>query len=149
MKKVNWKISTLWFLISYYCCFAIITLHTIIVIQKMGSIESYYPAYVKTFPFHPLYCIIIWSVFAFLYYRMAKTEKKQRKTALYLGSIWSISIVVLDLIGWVIIQHPYTLSFYEFYVEAQPWITMVYIAIFASPFVGMFLYDKVPVKKKN
>jgi hypothetical protein len=78
---------------------------------------------------------------------MAKAEKNQRKTALYLGLIWSILIIVLDLIGWVIIQHPYTLSFYQFYIEAQPWITIVYIAVFVSPFIGMFLYGKIPSKR--
>ena len=112
----------------------------------MDSPESYYPAYLKTFPFHPLYCILIWSLSAFLYYRRNKTEKKQWKTALSLGLIWSILIIVFDLIGWVIIPHPFRLTFYEFYVEGQPWITMVYFVVFLSPFIGMVLYNKINKK---
>ena len=33
-------------------------------------------------------------------------------------------------IGWVMIKHPWSLSFKEFYIDYQPWITLIYIAIF-------------------
>ena len=141
MNKINWKISMLWFWVSYFIGFAIVTVHTIGIIF-MDSLDSYFPAYFKSLPFHPLYCLIIWPLFSFLYYRMAKPEKKQWKTALSLGLSWSILIIIFDLISWVIIPHPYVLTFKEFYFDSQPWISMAYIAIFISPFIGMVFYNK-------
>lgn len=44
--------------------------------------------------------------------------------------------IVFDVFGWVLIKHPWSLSFKEFYVDYQPWITLIYIAIFAGPLVG-------------
>ena len=32
--------------------------------------------------------------------------------------------------------HPWSLTFKEFYVDYQPWITLIYIAIYASPFIA-------------
>ena len=47
--------------------------------------------------------------------------------------------MVFDVFGWVIIKHPWSLSFKEFYVDYQPWITLIYIAIFLGPVIGFFL----------
>ena len=144
MKKlINWKISMLWFWTAYLAVYTVITVHTVGLVLKMEALESYYPAYVKTLPFHPLYCIIIWSLFAFLYIKMVKTNENQLSTALALGISWSIIIIVIDLFGWVIIPHPFTLTLKEFYVDAQPWITFVYLAIFISPFLGMLLNKRI------
>ena len=149
MNKINWKISMLWFWVSYIVGFSIVTVHTICIIF-MGSLDSYFPAYIKSLPFHPLYCLIIWPLFAFLYYRMAKPEKKQWKTALFLGLSWSLLIIVFDLISWIIIPHPYVLTLKEFYIDSQPWITMAYLVIFISPFIGMVFYNRInTINKKN
>ena len=47
--------------------------------------------------------------------------------------------IVFDVFGWVLIKHPWSLSFKEFYVDYQPWITLIYIAIFAGPLVGYLI----------
>ena len=41
--------------------------------------------------------------------------------------------------GWVIIKHPWSLTFKQFYIEYQPWITLIYIAIFVGPILGFLL----------
>ena len=46
--------------------------------------------------------------------------------------------IVFDVFGWVIIKHPWSLSFKEFYIDYQPWITLIYLAIFAGPVSGYF-----------
>ena len=46
------------------------------------------------------------------------------------------NIILFDVFGWVLIKHPWSLSFMEFYVDYQPWITLIYLAIFAGPTVG-------------
>ena len=42
--------------------------------------------------------------------------------ALMTGMIWTIICIVFDAFGWVIIKHPWSLSFKEFYIDYQPWI---------------------------
>lgn len=56
--------------------------------------------------------------------------------ALITGAIWAGICIVFDLFGWVLIKHRWSLSFKEFYVNYQPWITLIYLAIFAGPVVG-------------
>ena len=56
--------------------------------------------------------------------------------ALRTGAIWAGICIVFDVVGWVIIKHPWSLSFKGFYVDYQPWITLIYLAIFVSPLVG-------------
>ena len=57
--------------------------------------------------------------------------------ALIAGAVWTLICVVFDLVGWVLVKHPWSLSFKEFYVEYQPWITMIYIIIFFAPLIGL------------
>ena len=164
MKRINWKISMLWFWVSYFVVTAVgightiyngtvLKMETMAQLSQMGNkpevTDTAYAmgtAYAKTVPFHPLYNIIIWPLFSFLYFRIAKAEKNQWKTALYLGLSWTIITIVFDLFGWVIIKHPWSLSWNGFYVDYQPWITIVYFAIFVSSFIGMFFYNKTSEK---
>ena len=150
----------LWFWVSYFVVTIIGVGHTIFngMVLKMETMaqlsqtekqavaDTAYAmgtAYAKTVPFHPLYNIVIWSLFAFLYFRLAKPEKKQWKTALFLGLSWTIITIIFDVFGWVIIQHPWSLTWKGFYVDYQPWITLIYLAIFISAFIGMFFYKRV------
>ena len=56
--------------------------------------------------------------------------------ALITGAIWSGICIVVDVFGWVIIKHPWSLSCKEFYIDYQPWISLIYIAIFLGPVIG-------------
>jgi len=146
----------LWFWVSYFAVTLIGIGHTIFnaVVLKMETmanfaqtgqqINSMYDitAYAKTVPFHPLYNIMVWPLFSYLYFRMVKPEKNQWNTALFLGLSWSIITIVFDLFGWVLIRHPWAMTFKEFYADYQPWITLIYLAIFTSPFIGMALYKR-------
>lgn len=55
--------------------------------------------------------------------------------SLIMGAIWVGICIIFDLFGWVLIKHPWSLSFKEFYVDYQPWFTLIYLAIFAGPVV--------------
>ena len=164
MNKINWKISMLWYWVSYFVVTAIGVGHTIFngVVLKMETmaqisqtgqqleiLDTAYgmgTAYAKTVPFHPLYNIIIWSIFAFLYFRMTKPEKNQWKTSLFLGLSWTLITIIFDVFGWVVIKHPWTMTWKAFYIDYQPWITLIYFAIFISTFIGMALYHKTNKK---
>ena len=106
--------------------------------NKVGKVTTMYDvvAYAKTVPFHPLYNLIIWPIFAYLY--LIKINPANIWTsALVLGAAWTIITMVIDLFGWVIIRHPWRMSYQEMYVDYQPWITLIYLSIFVSPFIAV------------
>ena len=58
--------------------------------------------------------------------------------ALRTGTVWAGICIVFDVFGWVLIKHPWSLTFKGFYVDYQPWITLIYLAIFLGPVIGFF-----------
>lgn len=138
------------FMLYYWSAYIAVTLvaiaHTIFnwKVLKMENrtekISSMYDvvAYAKTIPFHPIYNIVIWPIFAYLYLSQSASGEIWR-SALLVGASWMLITVILDLIGWVLIKHPWRMTFKEMYVSYQPWITLIYICIFVSPLIAAFL----------
>jgi len=135
------------FMLWYWSAYIAVTLvgigHTIfnwkklkmeIKVEKVASMYDIVP-YAKTVPFHPLYNIIIWPIFAYIYL-LQTTPANVWKAALVLGGSWTLITIVFDLFGWVIIKHPWRMTFREMYVDYQPWITLIYISIFVSPLIA-------------
>lgn len=132
-------------LILYIIAYTVVTiigmLHTIfnIVVLKMKSMKDstgMVEGYEKTKPWHPLYNIIIFPLFAFLY--LNGLEGLVLANVIALSLLWGTITIIIDLIGWVLIKHPWSLTFKEFYVDYQPWITLIYLTIYASPFIAYF-----------
>ena len=49
------------------------------------------------------------------------------------------NIILFSLFGWVLARHPWSLSFHGFHIDYQPWISLIYLAIFLGPLVGYAL----------
>jgi hypothetical protein len=135
------------FMVWYWSAYVLVTLvgigHTIfnwkilkmeIKQEKVTSMYDIVP-YAKTVPFHPLYNIIIWPIFSLIYLLQAGPENVW-KEALVLGASWALITIVFDVFGWVIVKHPWRMTFKEMYVDYQPWITLIYISIFVSPLIA-------------
>lgn len=139
MREFGW--SMLWFWSAYIAVTLVGIGHTIfnIYVLKMKPMDekSMGEGYEKTKRWHPLYNIVLFSLFAWLYMRGLPTPTWM--DALCTGLIWMGICVVFDVFGWVLIKHPWSLTFKQFYVEYQPWISLIYLAIFASPFIGFLL----------
>ena len=138
----NFGMSMLWYWISYILVTWVGVAHTIfnIKVLHMKSMKEgpgLGEGYEKTKPWHPLYNIIIFPIFGFLY--MNGLANPTITEALITGSIWAGISIIFDLVGWVLIKHPLRLTFKQFYIEYQPWITLIYIAIFLGPVIG-FLF---------
>ena len=133
--------SMLWFWVAYIIVTLIGILNTIFNIyvlhMKPMDKESMGEGYEKTKPWHPLYNIIIFTMFGFVY--MNGLTNPTIGEALVTGAIWVGICIVFDVFGWVIIKHPWSLTFKQFYVEYQPWITLIYIAIFIGSILGYLL----------
>ena len=135
----NFGYSMLWFWIAYFIVTDIGVLHTIFNIKvlhmkSMNESPGMGEGYEKTKPWHPLYNVVIFPIFAYLYLHGLEivTLTEVMETSL----IWGTITVVFDLFGWVLIKHPWSLTFREFYIDYQPWITLIYITIYASPFIA-------------
>ena len=140
----NFVVSMIWYWIAYFIVTSIGILHTIfnIVVLHMKSMKNspgMGEGYEKTKPWHPLYNIIIFPIFAYLY--LNGLEAITLSNVIYTSFIWGTTTVVFDVIGLVLIKHPWSLTFKEFYIDYQPWITLIYMAIYASPFISYALMN--------
>ena len=137
--------SLLWYAISYVVVTWIGIGHTIFNILVLGmSGMSEGPGlgmgYEMTKPWHPLYNIILFTLFGLLYLR--KVKDLTLKKAMLTGALWAGISILIDLVGWVLIKHPWSLTFKQFYIDYQPWITLVYLAMFIAPVIGFFIVKR-------
>lgn len=138
----NIEMMILWYLAAYFVVTGIGILHTvfnIVVLHKKSMKDSpgMGEAYEATKPWHPLYNIVIFPIFAAIYF--SSLETATWTDAVLTALVWGTATVVIDVFGWVLIKHPWSLSFKEFYVDYQPWITLIYLAIYASPLIAYAL----------
>lgn len=135
----NFGVLLLWYFVAYFIVTSIGVLHTIfnIVVLHMKSMKDgpgMGEGYERTKPWHPLYNIVIFPIFAYLY--LNGLDAVTISAVIAVSLIWGTVTVVFDLIGWVVIKHPWSLTFKEFYIDYQPWISLIYLAIYASPFIA-------------
>jgi len=134
----NFGYSMLWYWIGYITVTVVGILHTVFNIyllhMKPMDANSMGEGYEKTKPFHPLYNIILFPICAYLY--LNTLSAPTITDAFITGLIWAGISIVFDVFGWVIIKHPWSLSFREFYVDYQPWISLIYIVILISPLIA-------------
>ena len=80
--------------------------------------------------------VICWAVFAAIYYRNHQVSPAE---ALGIALLWLVLAMAFDLVLFVLIQTPISLTPREFYIEYQPWIALTYLSILAGhvtyPFV--------------
>lgn len=134
--------SLLWYWICYVAVTWVGIGHTIFNIlvlgmKSMAEGPGLGQGYEATKPWHPLYNIILFTVFGLLYLRKVKDITLRK--AMLTGALWAGISILIDLVGWVLIKHPWSLTFKQFYVEYQPWITLVYLAIFIAPVISYLI----------
>src|SRR5258705_4662273 len=97
------------------------------------------PSFVATVPYHVVIMLLVWPVFAWMYFRKRQqsSHDKEVRETLRLSFFWLAAAMIVDLVCFVLIKHPYSLTPHEFYVEYEPWISLIYISIFLSPFIRL------------
>ena len=116
--------------------------------QKLGVSASQAPAYLLTIPYHPLLNLAVWPLFAWLYWRGLPAGIDRKREMLNLGILWATVTIIIDLISWVLIPHPWAMTFKEFYIDYQPWITLIYLIIFASPVMVPYFHGSTKRQRK-
>ncbi len=92
-------------------------------------------AYLLCEKLYPVLNLVIWTVSAWIYFRKEVGSAGSIVAALKLGGFWLLVALPLDLIVFVLIPTPLSLSAPDFYVSQFPWIYFTYVALFAGPFV--------------
>jgi hypothetical protein len=97
------------------------------------------PVFVATVPYHVLIMLIIWPIFAALYFKKPKQKNlgQQSIETWHLSFLWLALAVIVDFVGFVLIKSPYSFTPHEFYVIYQPWISLIYVAIFLGPLIRL------------
>ncbi|WCT13873.1 hypothetical protein [Mucilaginibacter jinjuensis] len=93
--------------------------------------------FTATVPYHVLIMLIIWPLFAGLYFKRPKAAAQVKQETRSLAFFWLVAAMITDLVCFVLIKNPYSLTFHEFYVLYQPWISLIYLAIFLSPWIRL------------
>jgi hypothetical protein len=91
------------------------------------------PAYIFSQRFYPLLNLIVWIPMSWLYFKAPKGDSDLRSEAWTLGAFWLALALIVDLVGFVLIENPISLSPYDFYVGQFPWIYLIYLVILLSP----------------
>jgi hypothetical protein len=102
-------------------------------------------AYLLAERFYPLLNLLVWGAFAWIYFRGRAGRSEQaglRKEAWALGAFWLVAAVVVDYVGFVLIKNPISLSPHDFYIGQFPWIYLIYVAIFFSPWCYVALAQR-------
>lgn len=97
------------------------------------------PGYLLSRPYIVVINLVCWISFATLYYRKRVGGPVSLLEALRIGLLWLVSAMVLDLVFFVLIPTPISLSAHEFYLDDQPWITLTYVSILAGHMIAYIL----------
>jgi hypothetical protein len=143
---MDFGLAMLWFSIAY----AVVTLTGVVHAAflwragergetvQAGSRPSV-AAYARTIPYHPAYSIVVWPIYAYVYLAQVEPDPVWHE-AFALCVLWLPAAAAVDLIARVLIKHPWRMTYHELYVDCQPWITLVYAAVFVGPIVGGAIY---------
>jgi hypothetical protein len=99
------------------------------------------PSFTATVPYHVLIMLLVWPVFAWVYSRKHQQENHDKEVmeTLRLSFFWLAAAMIVDFVCFVLIKHAWSLTPHEFYVEYQPWISLIYFSIFLSPLIRLGL----------
>jgi len=109
--------------------------------EELGVSLVKAPSFVATVPYHVLIMLLVWPVFAWVYLRKRQPRNRDGELgeSLRLSFFWLAAAMIVDFVCFVLIKHPWSLTPHEFYVEYEPWIGLIYTAIFLSPLICLGL----------
>jgi len=143
----NLGMSFLWMLLAYSVATLVVFIHMLITNKFFGVQNAKHvgttflksPVYVKSRPYQVLYNVLIFPIFLWLYSKGIDTNNV-KEFMLYTVIQWTTLSIIIDYISWVLIPHKFRLTHKEFYIDYQPYITLIYVAIFVSHYiVGFFI----------
>jgi hypothetical protein len=107
---------------------------------ELGTSKMNDPGFLLSRPYIVVINLLCWTIFATLYDRKRRGGAVSLLEALSIALLWLVSAMVLDLVFFVIIQTPLSLTAHEFYIDYQPWITLAYVSILAGHMIYYVLH---------
>src|SRR5262249_10185282 len=102
-------------------------------------------SYVLSERFYPLLNFFIWTAFGRIYFGEDPPgdARARRGEALRIGALWLALALIADFVGFVLIEHPFSLNIHDFYVGQFPWIYLIYLVVFSGPLVAVALKARI------
>lgn len=138
-------LSFLWLLVAYTAVTIVAIIHMYIShrffgvqnAKQAGTTFLKSPVYIKSMPYQVLYNVVLFPIFLWLYSKgmdMANIKEFMFNTVIQ----WTVFSIIIDYLSWVLIPHKFKLTHKEFYIDYQPYITLIYVAIFVSHYIVNF-----------
>jgi hypothetical protein len=139
--RLNYKRALWTFALAYIAITIVATAFSIAIELSMhvppNTAALADPAYLLAERFLPILNLMVWTIFAWLYFRnqptLTKSLSSLRGESLALGALWLIAAIVVDYVCFVRIKNPISLSPHDFYIGQFPWIYLIYLAVLFSP----------------
>lgn len=106
------------------------------------------PAYLLSQKLYPILNLLFWLFASWKYFSKSPYAKPDYNEAIKLGLFWLIIALPMDLIVYVLIPTPLSLSFNDFYHGQFPWIYFTYLSVFISPLFYIVLKKKWQINSK-
>jgi|GEM_PF-906115 len=149
----NYKRAITTFLASYIAveivCAAVSVITQTLLHETTKTADVHNRAFVATEHFYPLINLALWTLFARIYFKNRSGKFSAAGEAIRLGTAWLITASIFDIIFFILIKEPYSLSFHDFYIGQTPWIYLVYLALFISPLFSVYLWKPRSASKKS
>lgn len=91
------------------------------------------PSYILAHQLYPVLNFGFWTLASWLYFRKSDNRNPTIKNAIQIGLFWLALALPLDLIFYVLLPTPFTISFSDFYYGQSPWIYLTYLSLILSP----------------
>lgn len=108
-------------------------------IQALKTNATGLGAFKNTKPFHPIYNIVVFPIAGVAMFKQLASTPSLIEV-IEIGALWIAYSLILDVVFWVVLPHPWRLTIKEFFIDYQPWITLAYVAIFISPIISNLFY---------
>jgi hypothetical protein len=132
-------------ILAYGISYAAAAIYKLPSYQELGVGLFEDPAFVMTVPWHLLINLLVWVFFGYLYLKKRKAAGHLRQEAGYLGAFWLVIAMLVDVIFFVLIPSPFSLTARQFYIEYQPWISITYLIVFISPLISFVILNRKTV----
>jgi hypothetical protein len=94
------------------------------------------PLYLLAEKYYPLLNLCVWTLSGWLYFRKSRPLLAD---AWRVSLLWLAIVLPLDLVTFVLVKNPLSLSAHDFYIGQFPWIYLTYAAVILGPICGALI----------
>jgi hypothetical protein len=85
-----------------------------------------------------------WIPLSVWYFKGRNDRPGRWKESLALGLFWAAMAILLDFLLFAFMKNPLYIGIHDFYIVQFPWIYLIYLIVFISPFCSTTLRKTIP-----